>query len=393
MNQEYLARGTSGGQFANTLLKGQLLVVLLYFLVIPLENATITHYTLLLGTFLSMYCIISICIVRDLDVVAFFIVLLLGITALVSMLLSLRYLHSDLLYSLVCFFFLVAMIAVNRYVEVQAEFIHYVFWVMLVMAAVVSVYSFMPFAYWRTNGTTAPTLTLNLGNSNYAGVLLLNILCLLWTSSYGEKYHWLVFPFTAYLLYLIWRTSSRTCIVGGTVFTVLSILRADRPIQRWITAFCMAAPVLFVPFYLWLFGKSQYWGVRILGKSLFTGREDTFLSYLSYLRHWWNWLVGNLCEVSLQNAHNAPLAVLCSLGLIGAVLFFGLFFRTVWKNNTAVSHPTTRTAVAALLAICVASCGEASMFLGGFPGVSFMFLFLWLSNYRGDDRASEEETA
>ena len=100
--------------------------------------------------------------------------------------------------------------------------------------------------------------------------------------------------------------------------------------------------------------------------------------------------MGNLCEVSLQNAHNAPLAVLCSLGVIGAVLFFGLFYRAVWTNNTAINHPTARTSVAALLAICVASCGEASMFLGGFPGVGFMFLFLWLSNYRSADSVPEE---
>ena len=383
MNQEVkLKKAESTRQFANQILKVQLLVVALYFLAIPFKNAFFTHYLLLFGTFLSMYCIASNCILNGLRADRLIAILLLVITAMISLLLSISYLRSDLLYSLVCFFFLAVMISVNDFFEIRAEFIHFVFCVALLMAVTVSVYSLMPLAYWRDNGTTAPTLTLNLGNSNYAGVLLLNILCLLWITSYGGKLRWLAYPFTAYLLYLIWRTGSRTCILGSAVFMVLSVLRSDRPISHWVAAGCMAIPVAFVPFYLWLFGKSQYWGVRILGKSLFTGREDTYTMYLSKLSRPWHWFVGNLCESGLQNAHNAPMAVLCSLGLIGAVLFFGLFFHVVWVNNAAVTHPTARAAVAALLTVCVGGCGEASMFLGGFPGVSFLFLFMWLSNYR-----------
>lgn len=372
----------SANRFANLMLKLQLILVLLYFLIIPLKSTVLTHYVILAGAVLSLYCIANICIVRELDANRFFLVLLLGITALISILLSIRFLRSDLLYSLVCFFFLASMICVNKYLVIQEEFIHFVFWVTFLMALVVSVYSLLPFAYLRNNGTTSPNLTLLLGNSNYTGVLLLNILCLLWAASYGEKNRWVIFPLTAYLLYLVWRSGSRTCILGGVFFTILSAFRSDRPIKRWLVFSCLAMPVGFVPFYLWLYGESPNWGVQILGKSLFTGRENTYMAYLAFLRRPWNWLVGNLCEVGLQNAHNAPLAVLCSLGAVGALLYFGLFYHTIWTNNSAVNHPTARTAVAALLTICVASCGEAAMFLGGFPGVSFMVLFLWLSTYR-----------
>ena len=390
MNQPSQSGMIGNGQFSNRLLKLQFIMVLLYFLMIPFNNATVTHYILLAGTFLSMYCIASICIVRELNAKRLFMILMLGITALVSMLFSYRHLRSDLLYSLVCFFFLAAMISINNYEKPRLDFIHFVFWVCLLMAVIVSIYSFLPFAYLRKNGTVAPTLTLNLGNSNYTGVLLLNILCVLWASSYGEKYHWLVLPLTAYLLYLILKTGSRTCILGSIVFAALSVLRSKRPISRWIVLGCLILPIIFVPFYLWLFDHSNYWGVRILGKSLFTGREETFVYYLSYLKKPVQIIVGNFCEAALQNAHNAPLSVLCSLGVVGAVLYYALFIPSVWQNNKNVRHPTAHTAVAALLAVSVASCGESSMFLGGFPGVSFMLLYLWLSNYSGTDNGTEE---
>lgn len=387
---EYNLTQNSRRDTSMVLQKAQLIVVLMYFAVIPLKNATITHYILLLGTIISLYCIASICVTTELNVVRVLLILALGITTLISLLLSIRYLRLDLLYSLVCFYFLTVMICTNHYLYIKDDFLHYIFWITLVIAVLISIFSLMPFAYWRDDGTTSPYLTLYLGNSNYTGMMLMSVLCLLWATSYGEKHYWLVFPMSAFLLYLIVRSGSRTCIVGATVFTILSLFRSDRPINRMIVFVCMAFPVVFVPLYLWLYDNSRDLGVKLLGKSLFTGRENTFTEYLAYLQRPAQWFVGNLCEARLQNAHNAPLAVLCSFGIVGAILFFSLFYSTVWTNNKVINHPTAHTAVAALLAICVASCGEASMFMGGFPGVVFMFMFLWLSNYHAEDKSSEK---
>ena len=144
-----------------------------------------------------------------------------------------------------------------------------------------------------------------------------------------------------------------------------------------IVALCFAFPILFVPMYLMLF-RSGYADLMIMGKSLFSGRQGTFTDYLSLLRTNFQWIVGNLGEASFANAHNAPLAHLCSTGLLGTILFYGMMLKKTMaccEND----NPVARTALICILGLFIQSSGEASIFLGGFPGIEFVYVLFYLA--------------
>lgn len=121
------------------------------------------------------------------------------------------------------------------------------------------------------------------------------------------------------------------------------------------------------------------WSLQmIMGKSLFSGRQGTFTDYLSLLRTNFQWIVGNLGEASFANAHNAPLAHLCSTGLLGTILFYGMMLKKTLaccEND----NPVARTALICILGLFIQSSGEASIFLGGFPGIEFVYVLFYLA--------------
>lgn len=131
-----------------------------------------------------------------------------------------------------------------------------------------------------------------------------------------------------YLLYLLWMTGARTCMIAAIFVVASAILPVKIRIPKMIVALCFAFPILFVPMYLMLF-RSGYADLMIMGKSLFSGRQGTFTDYLSLLRTNFQWIVGNLGEASFANAHNAPLAHLCSTGLLGTILFYGMMLKNL----------------------------------------------------------------
>ena len=156
-----------------------------------------------------------------------------------------------------------------------------------------------------------------------------------------------------------------------------AILPIKIRIPKMIVALCFAFPILFVPMYLMLF-RSGYADLMIMGKSLFSGRQGTFTDYLSLLRTNFQWIVGNLGEASFANAHNAPLAHLCSTGLLGTILFYGMMLKKTLaccEND----NPVARTALICILGLFIQSSGEASIFLGGFPGIEFVYVLFYLA--------------
>lgn len=374
------AQSKSRRSLTDAMLRLQFLDVLVYFLTTPLKNGTLTHYVILLGAGITMLCILNVLSSGTFSPAWYMMILGLAAVGAASLLASFSAFQGSLVYSVVCFAFLAILISVNRFVEISEGFVRFIFWANLALALMLSVQSLLPFAYLRDNGTVSPNLTLYLSNSNYTGMVLLAVMCLLVITTAFQRVRWPMHLLTFYLLYLIYRTASRTAMVAALIFLLLSQTNRKKPISKLTLVLCLTAPFLFVPLYLILYRYNPSAGVQILGKSLFSGRENTFQEYLRNLETPMQYLIGNLCGARLQNAHNAPLAIFTSLGVLGCGLFYSLYANALWKNNQGVSTEAARSSVAALLSITVASCGEASMFLGGFPGISFMVLFLWLSH-------------
>ena len=133
-----------------------------------------------------------------------------------------------------------------------------------------AIYSFMPFAYYRDNNTVSPTLTLYFGNSNLAGIYIFAAICIIMIYIRSSKKKGLVGILLAYLLYLLWMTGARTCMIAAIFVITSAILPAKTRIPKLIVVGCFAFPIAFVPAYLKIF-KSGYADLVIMGKRTLFG--------------------------------------------------------------------------------------------------------------------------
>lgn len=351
----------------------QLFSAFLFFLLIPLKNTGIVHYVIWLGviaTTANVFFTLKNTGCEKKYVVIFCMILL---TMIVSLFTSNKNIDSGLFYAVVCYFSLYWLIALNSHFSFAEREKDTIFRFAVMSGIVFSVYSFMPFAYYRDNNTVAPTLTLYFGNSNLTGIYLFATICLLSVLFSRARHKKLLALLIAYLFYLTWLTGARTCMVAAVFVLVSSIVPVRFHVPKVVVVVAFLFPIVFVPLYLALF-RSGYADITLMGKSLFSGRQGTFLDYLSLLHTPLQWCVGNLGEANLANAHNAPLAHLCSTGLIGTSLFYGMMLNKVLNSTKNSSTKMQRTALICILGFFLQSSGEASIFLGGFPGSVFVYL-------------------
>ena len=355
----------------------QLFAAFLFFLLIPLKKTGITHYVIWLGVIATTANIILTIYNNGVErkyIVLFFVLL---IDIVISLFTTDEPFESGLLYAVVCYFSLFWTIALNDAFLQNKKTIDTIYRFGIFSGLLFSIYSRMPFAYYRDNNTISPTLTLYFGNSNLAGIYIFAVICIIMIYLKNTKKKAFDVILVAYLLYLLWMTGARTCMVAAIFVVVSAILPVKIKIPKLIVVACFAFPIVFVPIYLLLF-RNGFAGLMIMGKDLFSGRQGTFTDYLSLLHTDFQWIVGNLGEAGFANAHNAPLAHLCSTGLLGATLFYGM----ILKKTLACcenDNPVARTALICILGLFIQSSGEASIFLGGFPGIEFVYVLFYLA--------------
>lgn len=372
-----MVKGYIHREFKVSLLDIQLFAAFLFFLLIPLKNTGIIHYVIWLGVIATTANIVLTIYNNGTErkYIAVFLVLLIDIV--VSLFTTSEHFASGLLYAVVCYFSLYWIIALNDTFLQSKKTIEAIYRFGIFSGALFSVYSRMPFAYYRDNNTVSPTLTLYFGNSNLAGIYIFAVICIIMIYLKNAKKKAFVVMLVAYLLYLLWMTGARTCMIAAIFVVVSAILPVKIRIPKLIVIVCFAFPIVFVPIYLTLFRKG-YADLMIMGKELFSGRQGTFMDYLSLLHTDFQWIVGNLGEAGFANAHNAPLAHLCSTGLLGASLFYGMMLKKTLaccEND----NPVARTALICILGLFIQSSGEASIFLGGFPGIEFVYVLFYLA--------------
>lgn len=372
MIKEYLHR-----EFKASFHDIQLFASFLFFLLIPLKNTGIIHYVIWLGVIATIANIASTIYNNGVERkhVVLFLVLLIDIV--MSLFTSYGWSASGLLYAVVCYFSLFWTIALNDTFLQSKKAIEAIYKFGIFSGLLFSVYSQLPFAYYRDNNTVSPTLTLYFGNSNLAGIYIFAVICIVMIYIKNAKKKILAGILVAYLLYLLWMTGARTCMIAAVFVVASAILPMKIRIPKLIVVGCFAFPIVFVPIYLAFF-RGGYADIMIMGKALFSGRQRTFIDYLSLLHTNFQWIVGNLGEAGFANAHNAPLAHLCSTGLLGITAFYGMMLQKTLacsENDNLVA----RTALICILGLFIQSSGEASIFLGGFPGITFVYILFYLA--------------
>ena len=293
----------------------------------------------------------------------------------------------DTVFSVSAFFvFLLHISNCEKHIVPRKRF-DLVFYSSLFLALLFSVYSLTDLVHKvTTNGQVWYTtyFVFNLDNSNTAGMYLVFVFSILLINYPLRRQKTLLILVLIYLAYMIFRTNARMAILA-CLFTFCSVwFFQKKHIPQWLVlCFCLL-PSLFVSFYLSLY-RSGFENLQILGKSLFSGRQNTYIEYLNYIQTFPQILFGNLAEITFTNAHNASLAIFCSVGAVGVICFYFIVINQTLKATRISKSSVSAITLCCIMGIFLQACSEATMFLGGFPGISFVsvmyeFAFLDTAN-------------
>lgn len=288
----------------------------------------------------------------------------------------------DLTLSIVSLFMQLLLITISGRIIVTASMKRFIYINAIIVALVYIGYAVSPLAHFDGFRWNCPYLTFGLHNSNYAGIIAFLIMSVILISMNTSKKKYIVFNAIIILVmeYLIYQTNTRTALAVSIIAPVASFVLARRKVSNIMVCGMCSIPFLFVPFYLNLYTLGVADGEEIMGKSVMSGRQEVFAEYIATLHDDFEMLFGNLGENLLGNAHNGPLAIYSSLGVIGAICVFYIMINKLIRINKAVYSISTKFALFVIIACFILTCGEATLFLGGFPSITYIFMFYIMAN-------------
>lgn len=231
-------------------------------------------------------------------------------------------------------------------------------------------------AYVMENGRTSPYLTLGFTNPNLTGLILFGVFCVLLINS-TQEHRAIQYISLVLLLYLIYLTGSRSSVVSALVILVYFVFFSNRQLPKAIVMAVLLIPLAFPFVYVWL--NYRFGDVYFLEKPLFTGREILYIWHYEKLKDNSIMLLFGDMNTKFSNAHNAPLAVLLTIGLIGMTIVYVRIIKQLLVINECANSRISRTAVVALLSIFILSSTEAYFIMGTFPGVALLYIIVSLS--------------
>lgn len=228
-------------------------------------------------------------------------------------------------------------------------------------------YSFLPFPFRYTlaNEWGYYAFTLNMGNTNSTSIYMLFSLMLLVIELTQTSIRWqrfLLLCMSACLIYIIVLLKSRM-VLACSVVTIMFVFPKRIRLRRWHAYLGVFIPVaaIFLQMRMGSIGE-----IIIMGKPLASGRANLFEEYISLLGNDpWSYILGRIGQHKLNNYHNAPLAILMNLGIVGYVcyvVFWCYTLRTAIEQSTCTRIQTVATMC--LLVFFVHSAAEAAPMIG-----------------------------
>lgn len=293
--------------------------------------------------------------------------------------------------AIICFVTNYFFLSLSSCEKINKQTFDFIFYCNIALAILFFVYSFTPIAHIAYNINTSKKFyceyfTYNLDNPNYAGMILFSFFCNITIGLKSRKSKILrlfCFVVLAMLLWMIYETNSRSCFVSAIVlmfFYVVYNLRESfkaKKIKPLIICLICLTPVVFVWLYLLLYSNGLQ-DVQILGKSLFSGREETYKEYLGYIDTPLAFLFGNMGKTVFNNAHNGPLAIFTTIGLFGSIIIYILYFRFIFRINNGTNNSSS--CIICILCVFIQSSFEAAFMLGGFAAMITLNSLFFLSS-------------
>ena len=355
-------------------------MVLLYFFVYPLthSNSIATFIWVVSITSIFIGCILFVQVLENKEIYVILLIAFIIILGLLRAWEKIEIKHINGFYLYITF---MMSICVCSKINISKQTFNFITIINRILAILFIIYSFTPIAtkqYYDGASRVSEYFVFNLDNSNMAGIYLFCIYCVNLIFCKSSKKIYINIGILAAMMYLIYRTNTRTCLFSAIAVTVIYLFWRKKQVNKGIIVLCTLFPIAFIFMYLHLFNIG-YEDIEIMGKSLFSGREEVFVSYIDHIDNFVEILIGDYADIPLQNAHNAPLAIFCGIGVIGTVATYYIILKNLnHKNISSVGN----IAIICILCCFVQSCGESALFLGGFPGAIFMNTFFLLTAYK-----------
>ena len=245
------------------------------------------------------------------------------------------------------------------------------------LSCVLIAYTYLPvsFKYITVNEWGGQQFTLGMGNPNATSInVLFCVVLLLLEAIESCKVYKKTFCIVliAALMGTLMRLQSRTVVVCCGFILLAGFFRMIR-IRKYMITAVMIFPI--VMFFVQLWMGTVDTDVQFLGKSIVTGRDEMYAEHLqTILSNPSDYFWGQILTHRLGNYHNAPLALIMSIGVFGYFLYV-----IMWNHefNAMVSMRYTKLqyiAIIALFAYMIHSSSEASPMLGGIPYATQMII-------------------
>lgn len=368
-------------KFFNFNYKILLLITLLYLFVYPIISNSIQDIFRLVYILISCILILGYIRFYKLNVWYVFSFLFLFSIAILSVFITEMSFSGENIYHLTSFLIFVLLIISQNSIKINKSMLNYIYFFSVISAVVFIIYSQGSYAYW--NGKDfVDRLTLGLYNANFTGMMLFFIYSLIIITMKHRKYKFLSLLIEICLLYLIFLTGSRTSLLAAIFISIMSYTTIGKIKNIVIFLVCLI-PFVFVKLYLDLYSYSDT--IFLFGRTLFSGRQETFVQFLDLIKTPINIFIGNIGACCFANAHNAPLSIFASIGILGTFFYYFILIKKIIELNKNANTNIAKISIIVILSCFVHSSGEAGCFMGAFPITVFLYTFFILAGTKEEN--------
>lgn len=193
-----------------------------------------------------------------------------------------------------------------------------------------------------------------------------------------------------FLLYLITRTHSRTCLMASLIFIVLVFVYKKKRIPNYLGYITVIFPFVFI--ILTLLFENRLSNLEFFwGKAFETGRYDI------YMRAFENqsvikFLIGDF-EFLFQNLHNGYVSIFATIGAIGLALFITIFnYKLKEVHNKISNYKNHNIFLIGLLCVLLISATEAASICAG-SAFAASVISIYLLAIAHEEENAHENTA
>lgn len=225
-------------------------------------------------------------------------------------------------------------------------------------------------------------LTLGFNNPNETGMYLFICFVIVLHGFYSYRKRIIKTLFliaTSVDLILIFKTKSRICIIISVICIIYVFFLKDKKITSIYRYLAIIFSFIYVPITFLLNSQFSKW--VILGETVETGRISVYSIAIEKIKQA-NIITGDL-SYGFQNYHNAPLTIITTIGLLGAVLYYTLIIKSIKIIEGGLHEHLNRLSYIALTMVFFHSSVESAFLTGGsvYSILVFILYVFSINNY------------